>query len=187
MTTPCPGQAAAGTERSCRPPGPVAAQPFGRGSEPVRPPRARSSTCMASRMAPSIRRSRSVGVISPRSACSRKTAQVCWSAASTVRAVITVPTSTPGILPGCPAGSEALVPARHGPPARLNDLPAGRGGRPGTRRRSGSYARPAAHEGGGTWWNPAGTGMFSMLRLAAVGDSHWKPVWSPPVSSRTGR
>ena len=63
-------------------------------------PRARSSsTCMASRMAPSIRRSRSVGVISPRSACSRKIAQMCSSSASTVSTVITISTSTTGISP----------------------------------------------------------------------------------------
>ena len=54
---------------------------------------------MASRMAPSIRRSRSIGVISPRSACSRKIAHTCWSSASTVSTVITVSTSTPGIPP----------------------------------------------------------------------------------------
>jgi hypothetical protein len=57
---------------------------------------------MASRMAPSIRRSRSEGVISPRSACARKMAQMCWSAASTVSTVITVPISIPGIPPGMP-------------------------------------------------------------------------------------
>jgi len=55
--------------------------------------------CMASRMAPSIRRSRSAGVISPRSACSRKIAQMRWSASSTVSTVITVPTSSPGVPP----------------------------------------------------------------------------------------
>jgi hypothetical protein len=75
----------------------------------MRSSRARSSTCMASRMAPSIRRSRSVGVISPRSARSRKIVQMCWSAASTVSTVITVPTSTPGIPPGMPGRSWALV------------------------------------------------------------------------------
>jgi hypothetical protein len=28
------------------------------------------------------------------------------------------------------------------------------------------------HERGGTWWNPAGTGMFSVARSAGVGGSH---------------
>ncbi len=64
---------------------------------------------MPSRMAPPIRRSRSVGVISPRSACSRKTEQMCWSAASTVNTVITVLTSIPDIPPGTPGWSWALV------------------------------------------------------------------------------
>jgi len=87
-------RAAAAGCRSCRPTG-SGSTPTGQPeSEPTRPSLARSSsTCMASRMAPSIRRSRSVGVISPRSACSRKIAQTCWSAASTVSTVITVPTS----------------------------------------------------------------------------------------------
>ena len=74
-------------------------------------------TCMASRMAPSIRRSRSAGVISPRSACSRKIAQMCWSASSTVSTVITLPTSTPGIPPGMPGRVRGFGPHR-GPTLR---------------------------------------------------------------------
>ena len=92
--------AAAAACRSGRPIG-FGSAPSGQPeSEPTRPSRAWSWTGMASRMAPSIRRSRSVGLISPRSACSRKIAQMCWSAPSTVRTVITVLTSTPGIPPG---------------------------------------------------------------------------------------
>ena len=104
-------QAAAATaRRSCRPTG-FGSAPSGQPeSEPTRLSRARSSTCMASRMAPSIRRSRSVGVISPRSACLRKIAQVRWSAASTVSTVITVPTSTPGIPPRMPGRGRGFGP-----------------------------------------------------------------------------
>ena len=65
---------------------------------------------MASRMAPSIRRSRSAAVISPRSACSRKVAHTCWRASSTVSTVITVPTSTPGIPPGKPGRGRGFSP-----------------------------------------------------------------------------
>jgi len=61
--TPAPAPAAG--YRSCRPAGPSRAAPAKPGAESARPSRARSSTCMASRMAPSISRSRSAGVISP--------------------------------------------------------------------------------------------------------------------------
>jgi hypothetical protein len=81
----------------------------------MRPSRAKSSTCMASRMAPSIKRSRSVGVTSPRSACSRKIAQTRCSAVSTVSTVITAPTSAPGIPPGMPSRVRGFGP-HQGPP-----------------------------------------------------------------------
>jgi hypothetical protein len=87
--------AAAARYRSCRPAAAGRATPSQPGAGPGRPSRARSSTCMASKTAPSIRRSRSAGVMSFRSARSRKIAQTCSSAASTVSTVITVPTSTP--------------------------------------------------------------------------------------------
>jgi len=93
--------AAAARCRSCRPAGCGHAAPARPGAGPAwRPSRASSSTCMASRIAPSISRSRSAGVMSSRSARSRKIAQVRWRAASTVSTVITVPTSSPGIPPG---------------------------------------------------------------------------------------
>ena len=103
--------AAAAACRSCRPTGLGSAISGQRESELTRPSRARSSsTCMASRMAPSIRRSRSVDVIKPRSACSRKIAQMCWSSASTVSTVTTVPTSTPGIPPRMPGRGRGFGP-----------------------------------------------------------------------------
>jgi uridine kinase len=92
--------AVAARYRSCRPAGAGRASPGQPLVEPARPSHARSSMCMASRMAPSVRRSRSAGVMSPRSARSRKIAQLCSSAASTVSTVITVPTSSPGIPAG---------------------------------------------------------------------------------------
>ena len=49
-------------------------------------------------------------IMSPRSARARKIAQVCWSAASTVSTVITVPTSTPGISPGTPGRVRGFSP-----------------------------------------------------------------------------
>jgi len=93
---------------------------------------------MASRMAPSIRRSRSEGVISPRSACSRKVAQMCWSAASTVSTVITVPTSMPGIPPGMPGRvrgfgphcGPTLLPHEGSAPARAPRMTRGTSTRP---------------------------------------------------------
>ncbi len=122
--TACHYQAAAAAGyRSCRPEGAGRASSSQPAAEPARPSEARSSMCMASRMAPSISRSHSAGVMSPRSARSRKVAQVCSSAASTVSMVITVPTSTPQAYPQwCRAGAGALVPLwgpRH--PRRSND------------------------------------------------------------------
>jgi hypothetical protein len=102
--------AAAVACRSCRP-ACCGSAPSGQPEpQPARPSWARSSTRMASRIAPSIRRSRSAGVISPRSACSRMVAQTCWSASSTVSTVITVLTSTPGIPPGMPGRGRGFGP-----------------------------------------------------------------------------
>jgi hypothetical protein len=98
--------------RPCRPTGPGSAPPGQLECAPRRPSRASWSTCMASRMAPSVSRSRSAGVISPRSACSRKIAQTCWSSASTVSTVITVPTSIPGIPPRMPGRVRGFGPHR---------------------------------------------------------------------------
>jgi hypothetical protein len=121
-TTPTAGrefQAAAGAGfRWCRPDGVGRAASGQSGPEPARPSQARSSMRMASRMAPSVKRSHSAGVMSPRSARSRNVAQVCSSAASTVSTVITVPTSTRGIPPGVTGRGRGFGPHR-GPWLRL--------------------------------------------------------------------
>jgi hypothetical protein len=135
----CVSHAATATVcRSCRPTG-FGSTPSGQPeSKPTRPSRAWSSTRMASRMAPSIRRSRSVGVISPRSACPRKIAQMCWSASSMVSTVITVPTSTPGVPPRMDGRAGALV-LNAGRPYLL---PMAKAGDPGRRGRLGDLGVP---------------------------------------------
>jgi hypothetical protein len=103
-------QAAAAWCHSCRPAGAGRAIGGRFGVGPARSSQARSSMCMASRMAPSIRRSRSAGVMSPRSARSRKIAQVDSSAASTVKTLITVPTSRSDLPSGAPGPGRGFRP-----------------------------------------------------------------------------
>ena len=181
----CDQAAAAAGYRSCRPARAGRATAGQPGAEPTRPSQARSSTCMASRMAPSIRRSRSAGVMSPRSARSRKIAQACSRAASTVSTVITVPTSTPDVPPVVLGRSRGFGP-HHGPQAaastrtiqgaawctRRSTAPAGRAAQPGAESwSSGMPPRPRRRD-------QAGRGAGGPGRRGGCGDPRGpRPPW----------